>query len=103
MGRFQLGKTCIYNLNVMFRRGHERYRYLLRLIELSGLEKRQKAEMAKRLSIDTFVSFTNIDFLLNLRQYRRAGSALAAIRKILYDVYSERMAACDDLSLNEAT
>jgi hypothetical protein len=67
------------------------------------LEKRQKAEMAKRLGIDTFASFTNIDFLINLRQYHRASRALAAIRKILGNVYSERIAACDDLSLDEAT
>ena len=59
--------------------------------------------MAKRLGIDTFASFTDIDFLMNLRQYHCAGRALAAIRKILSDVYSERMAACDDLSLDEAT
>jgi hypothetical protein len=87
----------------MFRRGHEDCRHLPRLIQLSGLEKRQKAEIAKRLGIDTFASFTNIDFLMNLRQYHRAGRALAAIRKILGDVYPERMAACDNLSLNEAT
>ena len=37
MGRFQLGKTCVCDPNVMFRRGHERCRYLLRLIRLSGL------------------------------------------------------------------
>jgi hypothetical protein len=87
----------------MFRRSYEIYRYLPRLIHLSGLEKRQKAEMARRLGIDTYASFTNIDFLLNLRQYRRAGRALATIRKTLGDVYSERMAACDDSTLNEAT
>jgi hypothetical protein len=102
MGRFQLGKTCVCDLNVMFRRGHEICRYLPRLIHLSGSEKRQKAEMARRLGIDTFASFTDIDFLLNLRQYRRAGRALTAIRKTLGDVYSERMAACDDPTLNEA-
>jgi hypothetical protein len=59
--------------------------------------------MARRLGIDTFASFTNIDFVLNLWQYRRASSALAAIRKILGDVYSERMAVCDNLSLDKAT
>jgi hypothetical protein len=103
MGRFQLGKTCVCDPNVMFRRGHEICRYLPRLIHLSSSEKRQKAEMARRLCIDTFASFTDIDFLLNLRQYRRAGRALAAIRKTLGQVYSERMAACDDSTLNEAT
>jgi len=59
--------------------------------------------MVRRLSIDTFASFTNIDFLLNLWQYRRASRALAAIRKTLGKVYSERMAASDDSTLNEAT
>ena len=103
MGRFQLGKTCVCDPNVMFRRGHEICRYLPRLIHLSSSEKLQKAEMARRLCIDTFASFTDIDFLLNLRQYRRAGRALAAIRKTLGEVYSERMAACDDSTLNEAT
>jgi hypothetical protein len=78
-------------------------RYLPRLIHLSSSEKRQKAEIARRLCIDTFASFTDIDFLLNVRQYRRASRALAAIRKTLGEVYSERMAACDDSTLNEAT
>lgn len=98
-----LSSIVYVNPNVIFRRGHELCRYLPRLIHLSGSEKRQKAEMARRLGIDTFASFTDLDFLLNLRQYRRAGRALAAIRKILSDVYSERMAVCDDLSLGEAT
>lgn len=103
MGRFQLGKTCVCDPNVMFRRGHEICRYLPRLIQLSGSEKRQKAEMARRLGIDTFASFTDVDFLLNLQQHHRAGRALAAIRKILGDVYSARMAACDDSAQSEAT
>lgn len=103
MGRFQLGKTCVCDPDVMFRRGHEICRYLPQLIQLSGSEKRQKAEMARRLGIDTFASFTDIDFLLNLRQYRRAGRALATIRKTLGDVYSERMAACDDSTQDGAT
>ena len=66
MGRFQLGKTCVCDPNVMFRRGHERCRHLPQLIQLSGLEKRRKANMAKQLGIDAFASFTDIDFLLNL-------------------------------------
>jgi len=87
----------------MFRRGHEVCRHLLRLIQLSGSEKRRKTEMVRRLGIDTFASFTDIDFLLNTRQYRRAGRALSVIRKTLGDVYSEQMAACDDLGIDEAT
>jgi hypothetical protein len=102
MGRFQLGKTCVCDQNVMFRRGHEKCRHLPQPIQLSGLEKRRKADMAKRLSIDAFASFTDIDFLLNLRQYHRAGRALAAVRKALGDVYSERMEACGDSGLGEA-
>jgi hypothetical protein len=66
------------------------------------MEKRRKADIAKRLGIDAFASFTNIDFLLNLRQYHYAGRALATIRKALSDVYSERMEACGDLGLSEA-
>lgn len=57
--------------------------------------------MAKRLGIDAFASFTDIDLLLNLRRYHRAGRALAAIRKALGDVYSERMEVCGDSSLIE--
>ena len=83
-------------------RGHERCRHLPQPIQLSGLEKRRKADMAKRLGIDAFASFTDIDFLLNLRQYHRAGRALAAVRKALYDIYSERMEACGDPGLSEA-
>jgi hypothetical protein len=58
--------------------------------------------MAKRLGIDAFASFTDIDFLLNLRQYHRAGRALATVRKALGDVYSERMEAYGDPGLSEA-
>jgi hypothetical protein len=103
IGRFQLGKTCVCDPNLIFRRGHERCRHLPQPVQLSGSEKRRKAEMAKQLGIDALASFTDIDFLLNLRQYRRAGRALAAIRKALSDVYSERMEVCDDSNLSEAT
>ena len=59
--------------------------------------------MARRLGIDAFASFTDIDFLLNTRQYRRAGRALSVIRKTLSNVYSKRIAAYDDLNIDEAT
>jgi hypothetical protein len=87
---------------MIFRRGYEKCRNLLQPIQLSGLEKRRKANMAKRLSIDAFASFTDIDFLLNLRQYHRAGRALATVSKALGDVYYERMKACDDSGLSDA-
>jgi hypothetical protein len=102
MGRFQLGKTCVCDQNVMFRCGYEKCRHLPQPIQLSGLEKHRKADMAKRLSIDAFASFTDIDFLLNLRQYHRVGRALATIRKALCDVYSEQMKACSDPGLSKA-
>jgi hypothetical protein len=59
--------------------------------------------MARRLGINTSASFTDIDFLLNIRQFRRAGRALSVVRKTLGDVYSERMAACEDSGTDEAT
>jgi hypothetical protein len=102
MGRFQLGKTYVCDQNVMFRRGHEKCRHLPQPIQLSSLEKHRKADIAKRLGIDAFASFTDIDFLLNLRQYHRAGRALATVRKSLCDVYSERIEACSDPGLSEA-
>ena len=67
MGRFQLGKLCAYGPNVMFRRGHDNCRYLLRLPHLSGTERRQKIDMARRLGISIAASFTDLDFLLNTK------------------------------------
>lgn len=99
IGRFQLGKLCVCAPNVMFRRGHEICRRLPRLPHLSGNERRRKVDMAKRLGVGISSSFTDLDFLLNTRQYRRAGRALAAIRRALGDVYSERMRLDDGLAL----
>lgn len=52
--------------------------------------------MAKRLGIGVFASFTDLDLLLNTRQYRRAGRALTAIRAALGALYSERMQHAED-------
>lgn len=101
MGRFQLGKLCVCAPNVMFRRGHETCKYLPGLPRLSGNERRQKVDMAKRLGVGISSSFTDLDFLLNTRQYHRAGRALAAIRRALGDVYSERMRLDDGLAVVE--
>lgn len=103
MGRFQLGKLCACGPNVMFRRGHENCTHLPRLPHLSGTERCQKTDMAKRLGIGMSASFTDLDFLLNTRQYRRAGRALAAIRKALARVYSERMELADDSAAVKST
>ena len=91
MGRFQLGKLCACGPDVMFRRGHEDCRYLPRPPQLSGTELRRKSDMAKQLRIGVSASFTDLDFLLNTRQYDRAGRALAAIRATLRALYAERM------------
>jgi hypothetical protein len=99
MGRFQLGKLCACGPNVMFRRGHENCRYLPRLPHLSGTERRQKIDMARRLGIGIAASFTDLDFLLNTKRYHRAGQALAAIHKTLSEIYSERMELCEDPNL----
>ena len=52
--------------------------------------------MAKRLGIGVSASFTDLDFLLNIKQYRRAGRALAAIRIALGGIYAERMQLDED-------
>lgn len=101
MGRFQLGKLCACGPNIVFRRGHENCRSLPRPPQLSGVEVRRKSDMAKRLGIGVSASFTDLDFLLNTRQYHRAGRALAAIRRALGDVYSERMRLDDGLAVVE--
>lgn len=103
MGRFQFGKLCACGPDVIFRRGHEDCRYLPRPPQLSGTELRRKSEMAKRLGIGVSASFTHLDFLLNTRQYHRAGPALAAIRRALGDVYSARMQLENDPTLLEPT
>ena len=96
IGRFQLGKLCACGPRVWFRRGHEDCRYLPRPPQLSGAERRRKTEMAKRLGIGVSASFTDLDFLLNDRQYRRAGRVLAAIRVTLGAIYAERMQLDED-------
>ena len=96
MGRFQLGKLCACGPKVLFRRGHEDCRYLPRLPQLSGAERRRKNEMAKELGIGVSASFTDLDFLLNTKQYRRAGRALAAIRVTLGAIYAQRMQLDED-------
>jgi hypothetical protein len=99
MGRFQLGKGCVCSPNVMFRRGHETCIRLPQLPRLSGAEARRKIEMARRLGIGTSATFTDLDFLLNTRQYHRIGRALAAIRSALASVYSERMELAQESAL----
>lgn len=101
MGRFQLGKLCACGPDVMFRRGHEDCRYLPRPPQLSGTELRRKNDMAKRLGIGVSASFTDLDFLLNTRQYHRAGRALAAIRATLGALYAERMRLAEDPAVVE--
>lgn len=96
MGRFQLGKLCACGPRVLFRRGHEDCMYLPRPPQLSGAERRRKTEMAKRLGIGVSASFTDLDYLLNTKQYRRAGRALAAIRVTLGAIYAERMQLDED-------
>lgn len=91
MGRFQLGKSCVCNVNVMFWRGHEICRCLPQFIKLSASERRRKSDMARKLGVGLSTSFTDMDFLLNERQYHRVGHALSEIRKILGAVYSERI------------
>ena len=101
MGRFQLGKLCVCGPNVWFRRGHEDCRYLPRPPQLSGAERRRKTVMAKRLGIGVSARFTDLDFLLNTRQYHRAGRALAAIRATLTAMYAERMQLAEDTAVVE--
>ena len=99
MGRFQLGKGCVCSPNVMFRRGHETCTRLPQLPHLSGVERQRKIEMARQLGIGSSASFTDLDFLLNTRQYYRIGRALAAIRSALGAVYSERMELAEEPSV----
>jgi hypothetical protein len=99
MGRFQLGKLCVYDPNMMFRRGHENCRYLSYLPHLSVTERRQKIDIAKQLGIGISASFTDLDLLLNTRQYHRASQALTAIRKALSEIYSKWMELCENPNL----
>lgn len=66
---------------------HENCGQLPQLPRLSDAERRHKIDMAKRLSIGVFASFTDLDFLLNIRRYHRASRALAALRKALDCTY----------------
>lgn len=91
IGRFQLGKSCVCDTNVMFRRGHENCRYFPQLIHLSASERRRKSDLPRNLGVGLSTNFTNTNFLLNERQYHRVGKALSTIRKILGAAYSERM------------
>jgi len=99
IGCFQLGKMCVYASNVVFRRSHETCRHLPRLPRLSSNERGRKIDIAKRLGVSISSSFTDLDFLLNMRQYHRAGRAMLAIRRALGVVYSERLQAEDGLAV----
>jgi len=49
----------------------------------------------QQLVLDRAMHFTDLDFLLNTRQFERVGIALIAIRKALRQRYHERMLAED--------
>jgi len=51
--------------------------------------------MMQQLVLDRSMHFTDLDFLLNIRRFERAGVALIAIRKALRQSYHERLAAED--------
>lgn len=91
MGRFMWRTLCICDKQTHFRRGHEGCRSLPQGLQLSKIERRQKQLMQRRLVLDRSLCFTDIDFLLNLRQFERAGNALLMIRKALMQKYHERM------------
>ena len=47
--------------------------------------------MIRRLVLSRSMHFTDLDFLLNIRQFERASVALITIRKALEQRYHERM------------
>ena len=51
--------------------------------------------MTQQLVLDRSMHFTDLDFLLNVRQFKRVGVALIAIRKALRQRYYERLLAED--------
>lgn len=59
--------------------------------------------MARKLGVGLSTSFTDMDFLLNERQYHLVGQALSAIRKILGAIYSERMDELHRTTVEETT
>ena len=91
MGRFMWRASCACDSQVWFRRGHEHCDSLPKCFELAKAERRQKRRMAQRLVLDRSMYFTDLDFLLNTRQFERAGVALMTIRKALRQRYRERM------------
>lgn len=73
MGRFMYEPICVCSSDRRFHRGHETCPDLPQLASLSKKERGQKKAMARRLLLDRAKNFTDIDFLLNTRQFARVG------------------------------
>ena len=93
MGRFMCGAICACDPNKRFYRGHETCPDLPQSIRLSKTERRRKKSMMQSLLLDHSKTFTDLDFLLNIRSFSRVGQSLLAVRKALKKKYSERIIA----------
>jgi hypothetical protein len=86
-GLFMFSTICACDPDVRFHRGHESCPALGLPHTLSRVERRQKREMKAELSFEH--KFTDVDYLLNSGQLKRAVSILSDIQTRLRQVYKD--------------
>ena len=87
-GVFMHNSICSCDPKVKFIRGHEHCKALHHLVRLTRFEKTRKRQMKVDLGVGK-EKLTNLDFLINDGQVKRAGKMLSRIQKHLGMVYKE--------------
>lgn len=89
LGVFMHGVICACERGKDFQRGHEECRLLPYLTRLTVHERAQKQKAAAKLQTkDSTTRFTDLDFLINTGQLRRASKILSILRKTLDKIRS---------------
>jgi hypothetical protein len=90
-GVFMFNSICACDPEVRFHRGHESCPALRQPCTLTRVERREKRKM--QLALASGHKFTDIDYLLNTGQWKRAVLILSSIQKRLRLVYKEALTA----------
>jgi hypothetical protein len=90
-GVFMFNSICACDPEVRFHRGHESCLALRQPCTLTRVERREKRKM--QLALASGHKFTDIDYLLNTGQWKRAVLILSSIQKRLRLVYKEALTA----------
>jgi len=104
-GRFMFSTACRCletdkgRLSSKFRRAHEKCPTLPQPVYLTKRELVEKATMKAALPIsDTECHFTDVDYLLNTKQFDRAILILSTVKQSLFAFYHETMKAVETFS-----